>query len=122
MTAKSGPRATAEESKLAVLARHRAKKLGAGAPVCDSVEAINRLVKTAWDAAYTDAIPTGWMQKASHLRVPPSGKGSGEQFDSRMARPELVGSCAVIGTYAAVRQPGRHFDDAAADVMVFTGQ
>lgn len=129
MATKTGPKKSGpKKSKLAVLAEHRAKKLGAGAPVCVSAEAINGLVKNAWDAAYTHVDSVGLDAKGE----PPAGastsspakrKGSTEQNDSRVARPTkkslLTAAALVVGAYVVARHRGWHVDHAASDVGGF---
>lgn len=123
---KSGRSSATPMSKLAVLAKHRAKVLGEGAPLCDSAEAINCLLKIAWDAAYL-GVESSSAGVGAEVKLPVAAstsssakrKGITEQEHNQMARPTkrglLAAAALTVSAYAAVVvYHGDYFEYAAA--------
>jgi hypothetical protein len=92
--------------KAMLLAKNRAKTMGARLPRCDSVNAVNCLLKVAWGTAckQTGPIPAGGKEKRSSA-ASAKRKGAGDE-QSRPARPTkrglLAAATVVAGTFAAV--------------------
>lgn len=135
-------KATATTTKLAVLAERRAEILGKGAPVCDSAQAINALLKVAWEAAYHDTTLVSLAgeavkpQEAACASDSTKRKGPTEHDQSRTGRPTkrtmLAVAALAVGTCAAVVHRAAHVsftDDvtqsngasSSTDGMVATG-